>query len=148
MKTTTKPTLAGLIASTDIPASLVRAVVKQFGGWESFKESAEDVTRGGIDGGFNGFIWNSDTEAFARRNREAIARMASEQAAEFGTGVHEMIRSFGCFRNGDKPTDTEIGIALYAGQNTEDGVNMLNALAWYAGEEVCRAYVDMIGLRD
>lgn len=73
----TKTTQQQLIESTNIPASLVQAVVRQMGGWESFTESAPDICRGGIDGGFNGFIYNADTEPFARRNREAIAEMAS-----------------------------------------------------------------------
>lgn len=136
-------TQAALIESTNIPEALVRAVVRQMGGWKSFKESARDISNHGIDGGFHGFIYHSDTEPFAQRNREAIAKMASEQASDFGTGVIEMIRGFGCFRNGPKPTDEEIGSALYAGRNIENGVNILNALAWYAGEEVARAYVDM-----
>jgi hypothetical protein len=35
-------------------------------------------------------------------------------------------------------------MALYAGKEKEDSVPILNALAWYAGEEVARAYCDMI----
>lgn len=136
------PSLAALLEATNIPTSLVRAVVRQMGGWKSFIESAPDITRHGIDGGFNGFIYNRDTEAFARRNRESIAQMASEQAADFGIGVIEMIRGFGCFRDGTKPTDEEIGSALYAGRDAKDGPPVLNALAWYAGEEVARAYCD------
>lgn len=142
MKTETKPSLGALIEATNIPASLVRAVVRQMGGWESFSESAADICRGGIDGGFHGFIYNRDTEAFAKRNREAIAQMAAEQANDFGTSVTEMIQGFGCFRNGTKPTDSEIGMALYAGKEAEDSLPILNALAWYAGEEVARAYCD------
>lgn len=142
MTTKTKPSLKALIKSTNIPASLVRAVVKQMGGWESFAESAPDITRHGIDGGFNGFIYNSETEPFASRNREAIASMAEGQAEDFGTPVIEMIQNFGCFRNGTKPTDSEIGLALYAGKDKENGLPVLNALAWYAGEEVSRAYCD------
>lgn len=42
----------------------------------------------------------------------------------------------------DKPTDEEIGSALYAGRDLPDGAPILNALAWYAGEEVSRAYCD------
>lgn len=136
-----KPSLAALIESTNIPESLVRAVVRQSGGWQSFKESAPDICRGGIDGGFHGFTYTAETEAFARRNRADIAAMAQEQASDFGTSVTEMIRGFGCFRhNQQKPTDSEIGQALYAGQ--DDGYGVLNALAWYAGEEVARAYCD------
>lgn len=141
MKTTSPKTLAAFCEFTNIPASLVRAVVKQMGGWESFKESASDVANHGIDGGFHGFVYYSDTEPFAKRNRKEIAEMASEQAEEFGMGVMEMFRNFGCFRHTtEKPSDEEIGMALYAGRNKADGHNILNAMAWYAGEEVCRAW--------
>lgn len=137
--------MAKLIESTNIPESLVRAVVRQSGGWESFTESAHDITHHGIDGGFHGFIYTRETEAFARRNRKAIAAMANQQAQDFGTSITEMVQGFGCFRNGSKPTDEEIGLAMYAGNKTDDGVGVLNALAWYAGEEVARAYCDLIG---
>jgi hypothetical protein len=143
MKTATKTaTLKNLIEQTHVPGSLVRAVVRQMGGWESFVENAPDIVRHGIDGGFNGFIYNRDTEFFAKRNRAAIAQMAGEQASDFGCGVIEMIRGFGCFRHGTKPTDEEIGSALYGGRDVEGGMPVLNALAWYAGEEVARAYCD------
>jgi hypothetical protein len=140
MKTNTAITLKSLIAYSSIPAPLIRAVVRQLGGWESFTEKAHDIASHGIDGGFHGFIYNRDTEAFAKRNRAHIAAMASQQADEFGTGVIEMVQGFGCFRH-SKPTQEEVGTALYAGK--DDGAGVLNALAWYAGEEVCRAYVDM-----
>lgn len=144
MRTTeTKPSLASLLDHAQhIPDSLVRAVVRQMGGWQSFVESAPDICRHGIDGGFHGFIYNSDTEPFARRNREAIAEMAGRQADDFGVSVVEMIQGFGCFRNGTKPTCDEIGLALYAGKEKEDSCSILNALAWYAGEEVSLAYCD------
>lgn len=142
--TKSKITLASLCENSSISPRLIRAVVRQFGGWESFSESALDVCRGGIDGGFHGFIYNAETEAFAKRNRALIAELASQQAREFGTGVIEMIRGFGCFRHySPKPTDEEIGLALYAGKDKPDGPNMLNALAWYAGEEVCREFERM-----
>lgn len=145
MKTETIRTLADFCSASHLNPSLIRAVVRQFGGWESFTESAPDVTHHGIDGGFHGFIYNADTEAFAKRNRSLISELASNQASEFGTSVTEMIQSFGCFRHGPKPTDEEIGLALYAGREKEDSVPVLNALAWYAGEEVCRSYCDLTG---
>lgn len=122
---------------------LIRAVIRQMGGWKNFKQNAPDICRGGIDGGFNGFIYNADTEPFARRNRALIAEIASQQAQGFGSGVIEMIRGFGCFRHGTKPTDEEIGSALYAGKDAPEGMPVLNALAWYAGEEVSRSYCDL-----
>lgn len=139
MKTLDKCNLSQLCEQSNIPASLIRAVVRQLGGWESFTESAPDISNHGIDGGFHGFIYYSDTKPFAKRNRAAIAKMASDQASDFGTGVIEMIQNFGCFRNGTKPTDSEVGSALYAGKDLNSS-GVLNALAWYAGEEVAREY--------
>lgn len=136
-----KATLKKLIDSTNIPASLVRAVVRQMGGWQSFCESAPDITRHGIDGGFTGFVYHHDTEPFAKRNAFAILVMAKEQASELGTSITEMIQNFGCFQ-GNRPSEDEVGQALYSGRQDDDGPNVLNALAWYAGEEVARAYCD------
>ena len=137
MQTKTKrPTLEGLVKSTNIPESLVRAVVKQMGGWESFKESAPDISRNGIDGGFHGFIYYSDTIAFTKRNRKEILEMAVDQANDFGMGLVEMIKGFNCLKGA---TEAEIIDGL-AGSSEETQVP--NALAWYAGEEVARAYND------
>jgi hypothetical protein len=135
--------LKSFIDNSNIPSQLIKAVVRQFGGWQVFKDSAPDVYRGGIDCGFAGFTYYSDTEPFARRNRSLISDMASNQAKEFGVGAIEMIRGFGCFRHGTKPTDEEIGSALYVGKDLPDGMQVLSALAWYAGEEVCRSYCDL-----
>lgn len=144
MQTTTKrPTLSGLVNSTNIPESLVRAVVRQMGGWKSFEESAPDICRGGIDGGFHGFIYCGDTMKFAKANKEEIRSLAIQQAEDFGLGVVEMIKGFGCFKNSGV-TEAEIIDGL-AGIAHPMGVNVLNALAWYAGEEVARAYCDAFG---
>lgn len=134
-----KITQKELIENSNIPAKLIRAVVRQIGGWSSFVEAAPDIAGHGIDGGFNGFIYNSDTEEFSRRNLKEISALASQQAEDMGCGVFEMIRGFGCFRD-DKLTDEEIGSALYSGKDAAPDARVLNALAWYAGEEVAREY--------
>lgn len=127
--------------------SLASAVVRQMGGWRNFKESAEDITNHGIDGGFSGFIYYSDTVAFAKRNRPAILALLNEQAADFGAdGPIALVRGFNCLtdKRTSKPdyTDDEIGAALY-GRGAGDSTYMiLNALAWYAGEEIARRYCD------
>lgn len=145
MNTTTQINQKQLIEQSNIPASLIRAVVRQIGGWGSFTESAPDICQGGIDGGFHGFIYTSETKAFAIRNRRFIAEMAKEQADDFGASITEMIQGFGCFRHGAKPSDSDIGSALYAGKDSKDGEPVLNALAWYAGEEVSREYCRLTG---
>ena len=144
MKTQNTISIKLLIESTNIPEGLVRAVIRQIGGWESFATYAPDVANHGIDGGFSGFIFYAETEAFARRNGELISELLSEQAQEIGyDSTFDMIRAFGCFK-GDTLSDGDLMRALCRGKNPESGVNILNGLAWYAGEEVCRAYNDMI----
>ena len=134
--TTKKPSLANLIDSTNIPESLVRAVVRQMGGWESFKESAPDITRHGISGGYRGFLYYSETVPFAKRNRKAILEMARQQADDLGMGLVEMVKGFNCLKGA---TETEIVEGL---AGATDQTQVPNGLAWYAGEEVSRAYCD------
>jgi hypothetical protein len=143
MKTQTANTLGEFVEASHLNEQLIRNTVRQFGGWESFKECAHDVASHGIDGGFNGFIYTADTNAFARRNRALIAEMARQQAEDFSTPVVEMIQNFGCFRH-DKPTDEEIGKCLWGGVPADKAdAGIYNALAWYAGEEVCRSFCDL-----
>jgi hypothetical protein len=134
--TTKKQSLVNLINSTNTPESLVRAVVSQMGGWESFKQSAPDITRHGISGGYHGFLYYSETVPFAKRNRKAILEMAAQQADDLGMGLVEMVKGFNCLKHA---TETEIVEGL-AGATDETQVP--NGLAWYAGEEVSRAYCD------
>jgi hypothetical protein len=137
--TTKKPSLANLIDSTNIPESLVRAVVRQMGGWESFKEKAPDITRHGIGGGYHGFIYYADTLRFAHTHRKEILKLARDQAEDCGLGLVEMIEQFNCLKD-CKPTELEL-IEGLAGVSNEKQVP--NALAWFAGEEVARAYNTM-----
>ena len=139
----TQLTLDQFISKTHIAAGLVRAVVDQFGGWDSFTGSAEDVTNHGIDGGFGGFIYHSETEPFATANRAEIAELAENMASDLGEdGAVSLVRGFNCLM--PECTEEEAARGLYAGENSTGGVNVLNALAWFAGEEVCRSYADMI----
>ncbi len=138
-----KITIKQLIDKSNLPESLIRAVVRQIGGWQQFTESAPDIARHGIDGGFCGFIYYSDTEPFAARNKDSILELASSQAQEIGyDSTLAMIRGFGCFK-GDTLSDGDLMRALCRGQNPKEGPNILNGLAWYAGEEVARAYVQL-----
>ena len=135
-----------LIANSSIPATLVRAVVKNMNGWESFKESAQDVVDHGAACGFGNFIYYTDTIVFTAKNRKAIVELAAQQAADFGDSSEiEMILGFNCLRNDDL-TISDIARALYGRLTDDDKKPMIyNALAWYALEEVARAYCDLVG---
>ena len=134
-----------LIANSSIPATLIRAVVKNMNGWDSFKESAQDVVDHGAGSGFGNFIYYTDTVAFTTKNRKVIAELAAQQAADFGDYSEiEMILGFNCLQHDDL-TSSDIAKALY-GRLTDDDkkTTIYNALAWYALEEVARAYCDLL----
>jgi len=124
-----------------IPTKLVRAVVSQLGGWESFKECAPDITNHGIDGGFHGFIYYTDTVAFFKKNRSVILELAEEDVFNIGyEGMFHMFKKFKCME-GYKEDEIAKAIYTYKGECADQ---ILNCLAWYAGEEVCRSYNDML----
>lgn len=115
--------------------SLINAVISRIG-----MDSVEDVNSNGIDGGFNGFIYYSDTHLFAIKHQKDIIRMLEQQADDLSTEVVEMVSSFGVFRN--SAMDNEDGKDLYkylSGGKPGQGT-ITNLMAWYAAEEVCRMF--------
>lgn len=142
MKTLTMKTL---IANSSIPATLIRAVVKNMHGWDSFKESAQDIIDHGAACGFGNFIYYTDTITFTAKNRKSIAELAAQQAADFGDSSEiEMILGFNGLQNDDL-TSSDIAKALYGRLTDDDKKTMIyNTLSWYALEEVARAYCDLL----
>lgn len=136
-----------LINSTNIPESLIDAVINQFGGWEDFTESAQDVVNNGIDCGYGGFIYHVDTVRFANDNLKSIVSLCKQWAEELGEdGAYSFIAGFNCLP--DYSAD-EIAEAIYTHSIDDDTwdddfVEVMNALAWFAAEEVCRAYDDFL----
>ena len=124
-----------------IPEKLAHAVIKSLGGWSDLKENAPDVAKHDADSGFSGFIYYNDTIRFARRNLPAILTMAENQARDCGSeSVAAMIAGFNCLKNS---TVFEVEqVLMHPSKDTDDAVMVLNALAWYALEEICRAYND------
>lgn len=129
-----------MIERSNIPAKLIRSAVNQLGGFESFKECAEDIVNHGIDGGFHGFIYYSDTTAFFKRNRHEIMEMAEDMSREFGQGVLEMIQGFNCMKSFSV---NEIAKAVYTSKG-EYVDQIQNCMAWFSGEEVSRLYCDLL----
>ena len=133
-------TLKEFTEQSGLNGSLVRHVVKQMGGWDSFKESAQDVANNGINGGFHGFIYYKDTVPFAKRNKTLILDLAKEQAADFGSeSIYSMIAGFNCL----KMQADEVAEAIH-NSHSDLRTQVYNALAWYAGEEVCHRYSDLV----
>lgn len=134
--------LKSFVAESHISEKLIRAVVRKIGGWESFTNYAEDVANHGAMGGFIGFTYYCDTVAFASKLRSEIMDYAEQLAKDLGDdGALSMIAGFNCLRD-YKITQSEIADGIYNGRS-EHRTTVLNALAWFALEEVCRSYVDL-----
>lgn len=133
-------TMKTFISQSNLPESLIRGVIRQVGGWDSFRELASDVTNHGASGGFIGFYYYSDTVSFAKRHKAVILDYAKQMADDLGeAGAMSLIASFNCLKmNAD-----EVAEALY-NQRSDESTNVYNALAWFALEEVSRSFDDMV----
>ena len=124
-----------------ISATLARAIIRRLGGWREFQERARDVTTCGAAGGFAGFIYYSETEPFARRHCADILRMAESMREDFGEPdtLAQFIAGFNCL---DIPA-ARVELALMNCNPDPLEIKLTyNALAWFALEELARAYVD------
>ena len=111
--------------------TLINAVISRVG-----LDSVEDVNNHGIDGGFGGFIYYADTNAFFRRHKKDIMRMAQALADDLREDLLSMIQNFKCL--GKDFSQTEIAESLFG--NAENNCQIRNTMAWFAAEEVCRMF--------
>lgn len=133
-------TMQAFIKASHIDGALIRATVRQIGGWAEFKARAGDVTAHGANGGFSGFIYYVDTCAFYARNRAAIAEAVEHLADDLGEDAVELVRNFNCLRG--SCSVEEVALTMYGTPRQHD-TTTANALAWFALEEVCRSYCDL-----
>lgn len=115
-------------ASDTRQPSLTRAVIRQTG-----RENLPDIDRHGVDGGFTGFTYYSDTVAFAKRHKADIMARLAEDAESMGeAGVIVMLSGFRCLKG---LSQDDIADGLY-NPKSEHRTAIYNALAWYAAEEI------------
>ncbi len=131
-------TVKQFIEQFNIPAKLVRSVIRQIGGWQEFKDCAHDVYNHGAAGGFAGFTYYSDTVAFTKRNKTDIEALLKDLADSIGESFADCLTGFNCLK-GEDASDILDG---YYNPRSDSRQMVYNALAWYALEEVCRAYCE------
>ena len=115
---------------------LVTAVAKQMGGIAALKESASDICNHGAAGGFIGFIYYTEPEAFTKKHHALIMQLLSEYADDIGCNVLELLSGFNCFKN---MTDAEIFEGLMK-PKSDDRTTIYNGLAWFALEEAAKSF--------
>lgn len=148
--TATTKTVKGASEQTGISETLIRAVIRQTG-----RENLEDIARHGVDGGFAGFTYYSDTVPFFKRHRALIVELVNRMAEDLGENPAEMVAGFGCLAGHEvhRLPDHEkrrklaeylpsVSRCLYGGRLTDEDTIVANALAWFAAEEVARAMTE------
>lgn len=100
--------------------------------------SVNDINNHGIDGGYSGFIYYSDTHSFAIRHRKQIVELLEQDAEDFGQEVVEMVSGFGVFRNSKMDNDDRRDLYRYLSFAKCEQSTITNLMAWYAAETVCR----------
>ena len=137
--------MSDFLKAANINPKLTGAVIRQFGGWEDFKEKAPDVANHGINGGFCGFTYYDETIAFAKKHKKLIIENIMQFADEFGESFTKVIAGFNCLKN-TGIAENDVMLALMSPRSCDDFVlqQVYNALAWYAGETVAHEYTDFV----
>ena len=137
--------MSDFLKAANINPKLVGAVIRQFGGWEDFQEKAHDVSNHGIDGGFCGFIYYDETNAFTKKHKKLIIENVKQLADDVGENFTKVIADFNCLKNSGIAENDVITALMYPRSCEEYIITQVyNALAWYAGETVAREYTDFV----
>jgi len=101
----------------------------------------EQCAEHGADVGFSGFTYYSETIEFFTSHRRDIVSHMEQASREMGIDIISMVQGFGVFQHGSKPTAEEVGKALWdSGETWDELTSLYNVFAWYALEEVSRAW--------
>ena len=122
-------------------SNLQQAVIEQLGcDDDELQGTCQDISNHGIDGGFHGFIYHTDTVAFAGDNKADILQLARDMAEECGyDGAYSLVSTFNCLGEGYTPDSVADAVN---DPEHEDYTQVMNALAWFAAEEVARGICD------
>jgi len=140
--------------SSYLDSNLIAAVVRQSGGWPRFQEIAHNVACYGANCGFTGWIWHhTETVPFAVKHKSTILSTAEQLADDLGEGdAYQMISRFNCLQDLEL-TPGKIAALIHGRKPTDDDthadyVSIFNALAWFALEEVCASYLNILEEQD
>lgn len=116
---------------------LINAVLRQLGD----RDYLEDIYRNGINSGYSGFIYYTDTHNFAMKNRKSIIALLEEQAFDlYDNDVVEMVKSFNIFRRNGMDKDELRDLYRYLGGAKVEQGSITNIMAWFAAEEIARMF--------
>jgi hypothetical protein len=125
-----------VLAENSSYKTLVNAVINQLGGMDYLA----DIRNHGVDGGFPGFTYYSDTVKFASRYRSIIVRLLEDQADQLGEEVVSMVAGFGIFRRNPMDNEDKKDLYRFLGGGKCKETTIPNLMAWFAAEEVARMF--------
>lgn len=117
-------------------SKLISSVINQLGGTDYI----EDINNYGINGGFSGFIYYSDTHTFSTKNRKQIVELLEYRADNLGEDVVKMVSQFGVFRNSQMDLEDKKDLYKYISGGRPLQGAITNVMAWFAAEEVCKMF--------
>lgn len=149
---------------TELQARLLRRIIKHS---SMDEDQIADAGRHGADAGWPGFTYHKDTLEFFKANRADIVALVNDMAEQMGESAIDMVAGFQCLAGrelqqkyghtcqyGSDDARTArgkrqlleeyypaISRALYGG-NIKGDVDVPNALAWFALEEIGRMLAD------
>jgi len=100
---------------------------KTFKEWmtENLEDSFEDIYNHGVNAGFPGLTYYTDTCALYDAFEDEIWEIASEESESLGSkNIMEFIAGFGC------------------AESIQDITTFKNAMTWYAAEYYAREYIE------
>jgi len=110
-----------------ISRALASEVIRRSGGWDEFLETAREVNQHGASQGVPGWTYYKDTVPFGKKFRDDILEMMDESSYGW---VKMMARAL-------EVSDGEAARAVFDPSDELHDIAM-NALAWFALEEVSR----------
>lgn len=119
-----------LEAIEDFP--LADAIIDQLGTdtAEELLGTLHDVTVGGANAGFGGFITHAELWEFFSANKQALVEMLEKEAFDFSVGVLEMVVGCNCLKDSGY-TSSDVAKVLY-GDDEESSI--VDAVCWFALE--------------
>lgn len=127
---------------TQLQLAIVDQLGLSFTEVDDLRATLNDIHSYGIEGGFGGFIYYSDTVAFAEQNKADILDIARDMADALEVdGAYSLIAGFACL--GDGYTADSVADAINNPAH-EDYTQVLNAMAWFAAEEFAHYMIEGI----
>lgn len=130
--------------NSHMPSRLIHAIVKNHGGWNEFKELAEDICNYGANTGIS-FIYYKDQIAFVKKYRKEILSFIENESEEIGLSVGKFVLGFRCLPGCDF-TETDVYRVLLEttrSKSEEDLSQIYAALSWYVVEELAYMILEL-----